>query len=167
MERWFLSPGGREIGVKEKKDTDVVKKLVKETATSSSIVPMNLEHEAGNVPIGNSSGPISYAKLLNGEPSTKSVNLRTLIASTSNGGGRKCVAYPVFENYVKNTWNKYDLVKFMMTTKGTFFFNFSSKDGMDAMIENDPWLIRSVSLILKKRTLDANFMTEDVCNIHV
>ncbi|GJU04082.1 alpha/beta hydrolases superfamily protein [Tanacetum coccineum] len=50
--------------------------------------------------------------------------------------------------------------------------NFSSKDRMGAMIENDPWLIRNglirnVPLILKKWTLDANIVKEHVCNIHV
>ncbi|GKF33770.1 putative reverse transcriptase domain-containing protein, partial [Tanacetum coccineum] len=59
------------------------------------------------------------------------------------------------------------LVKSMMTTKGMFFFKFSSKDGMDAMIENDPWLIHNVPLILKKWTPDANIMKEHVCNIPV
>ncbi|GJV05929.1 gag-aspartyl protease domain-containing protein [Tanacetum coccineum] len=55
----------------------------------------------------------------------------------------KCVAYPVVESY------------------------FSSKDGMDAMIENAPWLIHNVPLILKKWTPDANIMKEHVCNILV
>ncbi|GJZ64050.1 ALP1-like protein isoform X1, partial [Tanacetum coccineum] len=42
-----------------------------------------------------------------------------------------------------------------------------SKDGINAMIENDPWLIRNVSLILKKWTPNANIMKEDVCTIPV
>nr|GEZ07510.1 RNA-directed DNA polymerase, eukaryota, reverse transcriptase zinc-binding domain protein [Tanacetum cinerariifolium] len=47
------------------------------------------------------------------------------------------MAYPMVENYIKNTWSKYGLVKSMTTTKGMFFFKFSSKDDMDALIEND------------------------------
>ncbi|GJU63569.1 hypothetical protein Tco_1245404 [Tanacetum coccineum] len=42
-----------------------------------------------------------------------------------------------------------------------------SKDEINAMIENDPWLIRNVSLILKKWTPNANIMKEDVCTIPV
>ncbi|GKD25630.1 alpha/beta hydrolases superfamily protein [Tanacetum coccineum] len=38
---------------------------------------------------------------------------------------------------------------------------------MDAMIENDPWLIRNVPLISKKWTPDANIRKEHVCNIPV
>ncbi|GJR10388.1 zinc knuckle CX2CX4HX4C containing protein [Tanacetum coccineum] len=46
-------------------------------------------------------------------------------------------------------------------------YPFSSKDGMDALIENGPWMIRNVPLILKKWTPDAKIMKEDVCNIPV
>ncbi|GKA64890.1 hypothetical protein Tco_0764597 [Tanacetum coccineum] len=49
----------------------------------------------------------------------------------------KRVAYLVVKNYVKNTWRKYGLVKSMMNSfNGLFFFKFSSKDGLDAMLEN-------------------------------
>lgn len=45
------------------------------------------------------------------------------------------MAYLVVENYIKNTWSKYGLVKTMMNSKGLFFFKFSSKNGMYAMLE--------------------------------
>ncbi|GJV96084.1 integrase, catalytic region, zinc finger, CCHC-type containing protein [Tanacetum coccineum] len=64
----------------------------------------------------------------------------------------KRAAYPVVENCVNNTWIKYGLVKSMMTTKGMIFFKFGSKDRMDAMIKNDPWLTLNISLILKMDT---------------
>nr|GFC89716.1 hypothetical protein [Tanacetum cinerariifolium] len=44
---------------------------------------------------------------------------------------------------------------------------FSFKDDMDAMIENDSWLIHNVPLVLKKWTPDANIVKEDVCNISI
>ncbi|GJV21349.1 probable indole-3-pyruvate monooxygenase YUCCA10 [Tanacetum coccineum] len=77
----------------------------------------------------------------------------------------KLVVYPIVENYVKNTWSKYGLVKSMMITKGMFFFKFSFKDGMDAMVENGSLLICNMPLILKKWTPVANILKEDVCNI--
>nr|GEX77525.1 hypothetical protein [Tanacetum cinerariifolium] len=40
-------------------------------------------------------------------------------------------------------------------------------DGIEAMLESGPWLIRNVPLILKKWTPDANIMKEDVSNIPV
>ncbi|GKB26034.1 RNA-directed DNA polymerase, eukaryota [Tanacetum coccineum] len=47
------------------------------------------------------------------------------------------------------------------------FFKFGSKEGMEAILESGPWLIRNVPLVLKKWTPNANIMKEDVCNIHV
>ncbi|GKD56656.1 U5 small nuclear ribonucleoprotein helicase [Tanacetum coccineum] len=76
------------------------------------------------------------------------------------------VAYPVVENYVKNTWEKFSLVTLMMI-KNMHFFKFGSKEGMEAILESGAWLIRNVPLILKEWTLDANIMKEDVCNILV
>ncbi|GKA26605.1 hypothetical protein Tco_0712714 [Tanacetum coccineum] len=51
----------------------------------------------------------------------------------------KHIAYPIVENYVKNTWSKYGFVKLMMnSSNGLFFFKISSGDVMDAMLENHP-----------------------------
>ncbi|GJT57731.1 retrotransposon protein, putative, unclassified [Tanacetum coccineum] len=44
---------------------------------------------------------------------------------------------------------------------------FSSKDRMDAMLENVPWFIRNTTLILKKWTPDANLLKEDVGNVPI
>ncbi|GJW18944.1 hypothetical protein Tco_0026380 [Tanacetum coccineum] len=105
---------------------------------------------------------VSFAKLVTGESSRKSVNSRTLLASTGNGADvaisvesvraiselfanivygfslGKRVAYPVVANYVKNTWCKHGLVKSMLnSSNGLFFFEFGSKEGMDIMLENE------------------------------
>ncbi|GJY93303.1 U5 small nuclear ribonucleoprotein helicase [Tanacetum coccineum] len=76
----------------------------------------------------------------------------------------KRVAFPIVENYVKNTWRKFHLVKSMMI-KDMFFFKFRSKDRMEPMLENGPLLIHNVTLILKRWTPDGNIMKEDVCNV--
>ncbi|GKF22217.1 putative ribonuclease H-like domain-containing protein, partial [Tanacetum coccineum] len=52
----------------------------------------------------------------------------------------KRLAYPVVNNYVRNTWSKYGLVKSMLNSSNRF--QFSSKDGLYAMLENGPWFIR-------------------------
>ncbi|GKE70138.1 copia protein, partial [Tanacetum coccineum] len=78
----------------------------------------------------------------------------------------KRVAYPVVANYVRHTWGKYDLVKSMLNSStGLFSFQFSSTDGLNAMLENDTWFIRNHSLILKKWNPDVNLLKEDVENI--
>ncbi|GJW81864.1 retrotransposon protein, putative, ty1-copia subclass [Tanacetum coccineum] len=78
----------------------------------------------------------------------------------------KQVAYPVVANYVRNTWGKYDLVKSMLNSStGLFSFQFSSMDGLNAMLENDPWFIRNHPLILKKWNPNVNLLKEDVGNV--
>ncbi|GJT60026.1 reverse transcriptase domain, reverse transcriptase zinc-binding domain protein [Tanacetum coccineum] len=78
----------------------------------------------------------------------------------------KRVAYPVVANYVRNTWGKYGMVRSMFSSStGLFSFQFSSSDGLNAMLENDTWFIRSNLLILKMWHPDVNTLKEDVDNI--
>ncbi|GJU89657.1 hypothetical protein Tco_1302080 [Tanacetum coccineum] len=50
----------------------------------------------------------------------------------------RLVAYPVVNNYIKNTWSKFGLVKSMLNSSNElYFFKFSSQDGMDAMLKNE------------------------------
>ncbi|GKA04459.1 retrotransposon protein, putative, ty3-gypsy subclass [Tanacetum coccineum] len=80
----------------------------------------------------------------------------------------KKVAYPVVANYVRNTWGKYGLVRSMFSSStGLFSFQFSSMDGLDAMLENGPWFIRNNPLILKKWHPDENLLKEDVSTVPV
>nr|GEY40548.1 serine/threonine-protein kinase HT1-like [Tanacetum cinerariifolium] len=55
----------------------------------------------------------------------------------------KKVAYPVVANYVRNTWGKYEIIRLMFSSStGLFSFQFSSMDGLDAMLKNDPCYAR-------------------------
>ncbi|GJU51368.1 copia protein, partial [Tanacetum coccineum] len=46
------------------------------------------------------------------------------------------VAYPVVANYARNTWGKYGLVRSMFSSPIRLFsFQFSSMEGLDAMLE--------------------------------
>nr|GEV65849.1 hypothetical protein [Tanacetum cinerariifolium] len=145
----------------------------------------------GSTPTGNSPGKSSYANIT-GKPSGKKVNVRTLFTPGGNGIdvivildsiraiserfvntayefflGKK-VAYPVVANYVRNTWGKYRLVRSMFSSStGLFSFQFSSIDGLDAMLENGPWFIQNNSLILKKWHPDENLLKEDVSTVSV
>ncbi|GKD67290.1 zinc finger, CCHC-type containing protein, partial [Tanacetum coccineum] len=76
------------------------------------------------------------------------------------------MAYPLVANYIRNTWSKYGLVKSMLnSSNGLFFFKFSSKDGLDAMLKNGPWFICNNPLILKKLNPEVNLLKEDVGNV--
>ncbi|GJR99459.1 zinc finger, CCHC-type containing protein [Tanacetum coccineum] len=117
---------------------------------------------------------VSFATLLKGHTSQKSVKLRTLFTPAGNGADvvvslesiravskqfantaydfflGKHMAYPVVANYVRNTLSKYGLVKSMFNSANKlFFFQFSSMHGLDAMLENGLWFIRNNPLILK------------------
>ncbi|GKE32169.1 hypothetical protein Tco_1451491, partial [Tanacetum coccineum] len=133
----------------------------------------------------------SYANVT-GKPSGKKMNIRTLFttganridvvvpvesiraisecfANTSYGFflGKR-VAYPVVTNYVRNTWGKYGLVCSMFSSSTRLFsFQFSSMEGLDSMLENDPWFIQNNSLIPKKWHPDENLLKEDVSTILV
>ena len=220
MEKGFLSPKGRGRGngVKEKQgngadvpakgnnhvdeattskvpthsvsnklETNMANPLVKEGIRLGINSTPNDVNSATN---GNPPPPISFATLVKGNQSRKSVNFRPLFTPAGNGVDvylskksvsavndrynntvygfflGKRVAYPVVENYVKNTWSKFGLIKSMMI-KDMFFFKFGSKNGMEAMLETGPWFIRNVPLILNQWTPDANIMKVDVSNIPV
>ncbi|GJR99185.1 beta-caryophyllene synthase [Tanacetum coccineum] len=141
-------------------------------------------------PLQKAPGKSSYANIT-GKPSGKKVNVHTLFTPGGNGIdvvvpvdsirticerfantaygfflGKK-VAYPIVVNYVRNTWGKYGLVRSMFSSStGLFSFQFSSMDGLDAMLENGPWFIRNNPLILKKYP-NENLLKEDVSSVPV
>ncbi|GKA23023.1 late embryogenesis abundant protein, LEA-14 [Tanacetum coccineum] len=123
---------------------------------------------------GNAPGKSSYANFT-GKPSGKKLDIYTLFTPGGNGIdvvvpveciraiserfanttygfflGRR-VAYLFVANYVRNTWGKYRLVRSMFSSSTRLFsFQFSSMDGLDAMLENGLWFIQNNPLILKK-----------------
>nr|GEW91422.1 hypothetical protein [Tanacetum cinerariifolium] len=145
----------------------------------------------GTTTTGNAPSKSSYANIT-GKPSVKKVNVCTLLILRGNGIdvvvlvdsiraisdrfanttygfflGKK-VAYHIVANYVRNTWGKYGLVRSMFSSStGLFSFQFSSIDGLDAMLENGPWFIRNSPLILKKWLPDENILKKDVSTVTV
>ncbi|GJT15753.1 zinc knuckle CX2CX4HX4C containing protein [Tanacetum coccineum] len=64
----------------------------------------------------------------------------------------KRLAFPLVENYVKNTWAKYGLRRIQLH-EDFFMFQFDTKEGMESVMENGPWLIHFFwKRIFKKRT---------------
>ncbi|GJY11620.1 zinc knuckle CX2CX4HX4C containing protein [Tanacetum coccineum] len=60
---------------------------------------------------------------------------------------RKRLAFPIVENYVINACAEYGIERVMLHN-GFFFFQFSTKEGMEQVLENVPWLIRLLPIIL-------------------
>ncbi|GJU05200.1 hypothetical protein Tco_1121630 [Tanacetum coccineum] len=93
------------------------------------------------------SWPTSYAKLVTEEPirnvsptPRKSVNFLTLITPAGNGAEVVVPLESIRAISERNTWGKYGLVKSMLNSStGLFFFQFSSMDGLDLMLENGQW----------------------------
>ncbi|GKB62433.1 hypothetical protein Tco_0918619 [Tanacetum coccineum] len=110
--------------------------------------------------VGNAPSKSSYANVT-GKPSGKKLNFHTLFTQGGNGIDvvvpvesirtiserfantaygfflGKQVAYLVVANYVRNTWGKYRLIHSMFSSSTRLFsFQFSSMDGLDAMLEN-------------------------------
>ncbi|GJU76117.1 reverse transcriptase domain-containing protein [Tanacetum coccineum] len=53
------------------------------------------------------------------------------------------LAFPLVENYVKNTWAKFGLKRIQLQEE-FFLFQFDTKEGMESVMENGPWLIRRI-----------------------
>ncbi|GKC52755.1 zinc knuckle CX2CX4HX4C containing protein, partial [Tanacetum coccineum] len=71
------------------------------------------------------------------------------------------LAFPLVENYVKNAWAKYGLECFMLK-KGFFFFQFETREGMEKVLENGPWLIRLVPIFLNIWTPNTRLTNETI-----
>ncbi|GJU17242.1 hypothetical protein Tco_1145208, partial [Tanacetum coccineum] len=105
----------------------------------------------GTTPAGNTPGKSSYANVI-GELSKKAVNIRTIFTSG--------VAYPVVANYVRNTWGKFGFVKSMLNSSNElFFFQFSSTDGLNLMLENED--VGNVSVWVKLHSVHVTVFSED------
>ena len=77
------------------------------------------------------------------------------------------MAFPVVEYYVRNNWAKYGLKKIMLNAKGFFFFKFDTQAGLEAVLEDGPWLIRKSPIILKKWSIDTRLCKEELTRIPV
>ncbi|GKC06356.1 retrotransposon protein, putative, ty1-copia subclass [Tanacetum coccineum] len=162
MERRFLTAKGRGSGnfVKEKGPSMDDGLDVGNGGEASGSVTSNV----GNSPSLTSNVPnsISFATKVKGNMSQKTVNFRPFFTPASNGVD---VLVPKESVSVVNERLNNTVYGFFLG-KGVAYL-FGSKEGMEAMLESGPWLIRNVSLILKRWTPNANIMKEDVCNIHV
>nr|GEV95465.1 ribonuclease H-like domain-containing protein [Tanacetum cinerariifolium] len=86
-----------------------------------------------------------------------------------NGINTNAEAEPSFDNTYPNPYEpmrKFGLVSSMMNSKDIFFFKFISNTGMESMLENGPWWIRNVPLILRKWSL-ANVSKEELKSVPV
>ncbi|GKB44888.1 retrovirus-related pol polyprotein from transposon 17.6 [Tanacetum coccineum] len=150
----------------------------------------SLENKEGSLE-KNTSKPPSFASILQNNTSNKTVKLQELynidcvegaavtipIEAVEEVSARfantlfgyfigKRLAFPLVENYVKNTWAKFGLERVMLQN-GFFFFQFATKEGMEKVIENGPWLIRLVPLILNVWTPNSKLKKDEITSVPV
>ncbi|GKC38522.1 zinc knuckle CX2CX4HX4C containing protein [Tanacetum coccineum] len=77
------------------------------------------------------------------------------------------LAFPIVEYYARNNWGKHGLKRVMMNTKGFFFFKFESKVGLEAVLENGPWMIRNTPIIFKKWSMSTSLLKEELTRIPI
>ncbi|GJW39766.1 zinc knuckle CX2CX4HX4C containing protein [Tanacetum coccineum] len=78
----------------------------------------------------------------------------------------KRLAFPLVENYVKNAWAKFGLERTMLMN-GFFFFQFATRDGMEQVLENGPWLIRMVPIMLNIWTPNSILKKDTITSVPV
>ncbi|GJS87227.1 putative reverse transcriptase domain-containing protein [Tanacetum coccineum] len=78
----------------------------------------------------------------------------------------KRLAFLIVENYVKNAWEKYG-IEWVMLQNGCFFFQFATKEGMERVLENGPWLIRLVPIILNIWTPNARLKKDEITMVPI
>ncbi|GJW09572.1 hypothetical protein Tco_1575399 [Tanacetum coccineum] len=134
----------------------------------------NDAHESNENPNLASKRQGSFAHVLNNNPSSKSkfrsllnsekvenadvvLPLATFTAAQQRYANSlvgyfvgKNVAFPLVQNYVSNTWSKFGFQKVIKDEDGFFFFKFTSLSGLEQVLEQGPWLIRNIPIILTK-----------------
>nr|GEZ57593.1 zinc knuckle CX2CX4HX4C [Tanacetum cinerariifolium] len=79
----------------------------------------------------------------------------------------KRMAFLVVEYYARNNWTKHRLKRIMMNSKGFFFFKFDSRAGLEAVLEDGPWLIGKSLIILKKNSMYTRLLKEELTHIPI
>ncbi|GJZ02824.1 reverse transcriptase domain-containing protein [Tanacetum coccineum] len=64
----------------------------------------------------------------------------------------KSIAFQLVQNYVTNTWSKFEFEKVMKNDDGIFLFKFADSTGMEQVMDRGPWLIHNTPLIVNKWT---------------
>ncbi|GJT75664.1 zinc knuckle CX2CX4HX4C containing protein [Tanacetum coccineum] len=76
------------------------------------------------------------------------------------------LAFPLVENYVNNTWAKYGLKRIQLHEE-FFLFQFNTREGMESVLENGPWLVRRVPLILNEWTSNTILKKDEIKRVPV
>ncbi|GKD78069.1 zinc knuckle CX2CX4HX4C containing protein, partial [Tanacetum coccineum] len=118
--------------------------------------------KAVHTSIDDNKKPASYATMLNVEQTRKNVNFRVLNPTESVVDADLVILLVSIE---ENTWAKFGLIKVMMNSNGFFLFKFSSRSGLEQVLEHGPWLIRIIPIILKTWTHNSILTKENIMRV--
>nr|GEV96641.1 hypothetical protein [Tanacetum cinerariifolium] len=76
-------------------------------------------------------------------------------------------SFPVVQQYVLNTWQKFRFEKITRNDDGVYLFKFASNSGMDQVLEKGLWLIHKSHIILNKWTHSVSLKKGEVSNVPV
>ncbi|GJW47909.1 retrovirus-related pol polyprotein from transposon TNT 1-94 [Tanacetum coccineum] len=79
----------------------------------------------------------------------------------------KNVAFTLVQNYVTNTWGKFRFEKVNKDEDGFFFFKFALLSGLEQVLEQGPWLIRNIPIILTKWSPNLSLTKDKVTKVPV
>nr|GEU29255.1 hypothetical protein [Tanacetum cinerariifolium] len=79
----------------------------------------------------------------------------------------KDLSFPMVQQYVSNTWQKFRFEKITRNDDGVYLFKFASKSGMDQVLEKGSWLIRKSPIILNKWTPSVSLKKGEVANVPI
>ncbi|GJW68309.1 hypothetical protein Tco_0122733 [Tanacetum coccineum] len=79
----------------------------------------------------------------------------------------KNVAFPLVQNYVTNTCGKFGFQKVIKDEDGFFFFKFALLSGVEQVLEQGPWLIRNIPIILTKWSPNLSLTKDKVSKVPV
>ncbi|GJR73791.1 reverse transcriptase domain-containing protein [Tanacetum coccineum] len=79
----------------------------------------------------------------------------------------KNIAFSLVRNYVNNTWGKFGLQNLMKTDDGVFLFKFSTKEGLEQVLQKGPWMIRHSPILLSKWPPTLSLKKGEVNNVPV
>ncbi|GJV37732.1 zinc knuckle CX2CX4HX4C containing protein, partial [Tanacetum coccineum] len=124
---------------------------------------LNMEKSTINVHGVRTTVSSSFASVLQHKKNKKMVAVSELRNDEQVEGAAVVIPMlAVKENYIKNTWAKFGLLK-AMHNNGFFFFQFSTHEGMEKVLESGPWLVLLVPLILNIWSLNAKLIKEEIC----
>lgn len=75
-------------------------------------------------------------------------------------------AFPVVQNFVRNVWKKFGFMH-VMIHQGFFMFQFSSREGMENVLNHGSWRIRSIPLILHIWNPNSVLIKHEINKVHV